>query len=182
MQPLKDYVILLSKKRMSSIRNRTVKRSSGDAAVAGTPIDFAVNENLQRIIDSDASSLYRRPWHRLERGMRLNRLRLFANEMAETRSLKPSEKDALLGLLTRALDKKLLNSKTSVEYDPEEEKIKEIKPLVMHPSSTGEVLFQLLEKKNAVTFRKRAATAGAAAGGGSAAAAVGEPAAAEPAA
>jgi 6-pyruvoyl-tetrahydropterin synthase len=32
--------------------------------------------------------------------------------------------------LSKALDKKLLNSKTSVEYDQEEEMIKEIKPLV----------------------------------------------------
>jgi hypothetical protein len=33
--------------------------------------------------------------------------------------------------------------------------IKEIKPLVMHVSATGEVLFQLLEKRNAVTFRRK---------------------------
>jgi hypothetical protein len=79
--------------------------------------------------------------------------------MATTRSLKEKESTALLALLTKALDKKLLNSKTAVEYDQEEEKIKEIKPLVMHQSATGEVLFQLLEKRNAVTFRKRSSAA-----------------------
>ena len=56
----------------------------------------------------------------------------------------------------KSLDKKMLNSKTSVEYDIEEECIKEIKPLVMHQAANGDVLFQLLEKRNAVTFRKRA--------------------------
>jgi hypothetical protein len=79
--------------------------------------------------------------------------------LATKRGLKDAEKQALLTLLTKSLDKKLLNSKTSVEYDQDEEAIKEIKPLVMHQSANGEVLFQLLEKRNAVTFRKRATAA-----------------------
>jgi hypothetical protein len=144
---------------MSANRNKTVRRSHD---VSANAIDFAVNEPLQRLIETEADSAYRKPWHRLERGLRLNRLRAFTEEMAGLRSLKGSETAALLTLLTKALDKKLLNSKVAVEYDVEEEKIKEIRPLVMHQSATGEVLFQLLEKRNAITFRKRpgAATAG----------------------
>ena len=95
----------------------------------------------------------------MERGLRLNRLRAFTEDLAVKRGLKDSEKQSLLTLLTKSLDKKMLNSKTSVEYDPDEEIIKEIKPLVMHQSATGEVLFQLLEKRNAVTFRKKATPA-----------------------
>jgi hypothetical protein len=37
----------------------------------------------------------------------------------------------------------------------EEEKIKEIKGLVTHRNSAGETLFQLLDRRNAVTFRRR---------------------------
>jgi hypothetical protein len=55
----------------------------------------------------------------------------------------------------KANDKKLLNSKNAVIYDADEQKIKEIKGLVMHRSSDGKVLFQVLEKRNAVTFRKK---------------------------
>ena len=145
---------------MASIRNKTVRRSTHD--VSANIIDFAVNDSLQRLIEAEAGTAYRRPWHRLERGLRLNRLRAFTEDLAVKRGLKDTEKVALLTLLTKSLDKKLLNSKTSVEYDPEEEAIKEIKPLVMHQSATGEVLFQLLEKRNAVTFRKRASTTTAA--------------------
>ena len=147
---------------MASIRNRTMRRSTHDDA-SGCTIDFAVNESLQRLIDAEASIAYKRPWHRLERGLRLNRLRLFVKDLGDKRSLKETERTNLLALLTKALDKKLLNSKTAVEYDPEEEKIKEIKPLVMHQSATGDVLFQILEKRNAVTFRKRSSAAAAAA-------------------
>ncbi len=143
----------------SFIRNRTVRKSTAMSDASANIIDFSVNESLQRLIEAEASSAFKKPWHRLERGLRLNRLRLFVNEMGERRGLKDSERVALLTLLTKALDKKILNSKLSVEYDLEQEKILEIKPLVMHQSSTGEVLFQLLEKRNAVTFRKRTSAA-----------------------
>jgi hypothetical protein len=85
----------------------------------------------------------------------MNRLRAFADDLTEKRGLKPAEQAALMQLLTRALDRKILNSKTSVLYDLEKEEITEIKPLIMHQNSQGEVLFQILEKRNAVTFRKR---------------------------
>ena len=136
-------------------RNKTVRRTAQD--ISANAIDFSINESLQSLIAAEAGIAYRRPWHRLERGLRLNRLRAFTEDMAVKRSLKDSEKQALLALLTKSLDKKMLNSKTSVEYDQEEEAIKEIKPLVMHQAANGEVLFQLLEKRNAVTFRKKAA-------------------------
>ena len=87
----------------------------------------------------------------------MNRIRGFVQDLAEKRGFKESEKESLLSLLMKSLDKKLLNSKTSVDYDTESELIKEIKPLVMHQAANGDVLFQLLEKRNAVTFRKRAA-------------------------
>lgn len=136
-------------------RNKTVRRTAQD--ISANAIDFSINESLQSLIAAEAGIAYRRPWHRLERGLRLNRLRAFTEDMAVKRSLKDSEKQALLALLTKSLDKKMLNSKTSVEYDQEEEAIKEIKPLVMHQAANGDVLFQLLEKRNAVTFRKKAA-------------------------
>lgn len=135
-------------------RNKTVRRTAQD--ISANVIDFSINESLQNLIAAEAGIAYRRPWHRLERGLRLNRLRAFTEDMAVKRSLKDSEKQALLALLTKSLDKKMLNSKTSVEYDQEEEAIKEIKPLVMHQAANGDVLFQLLEKRNAVTFRKKA--------------------------
>jgi hypothetical protein len=140
---------------MSSIRNRTVRKSTTHD-LSSNVIDFAISESLQRLIETEAGTAYKKPWHRLERGLRLNRLRAFTEDLASKRGLKDTERAALLTLLTKALDKKLLNSKTAVEYDMEAEMITEIKPLVMHQSSNGEVLFQLLEKRNAVTFRKRA--------------------------
>jgi len=140
---------------MATNRNKTFRKGTND--LSSNPIDFGENEPLQRMIEQEADSAYKKPWHRLERGLRMNRIRAFVDDLAQKRAFKDTEKQTLLALLMKALDKKLLNSKTAVEYSAEEECIKEIKPLVMHESADGNILFQLLEKRNAVTFRKRAA-------------------------
>ena len=50
-----------------------------------------------------------------------------------------------------------MNSKNSVIYDIDQEKILEIKNLVMHQNADGSYIFQLLDKplRNAVTMRKK---------------------------
>lgn len=136
-----------------SSRNKTLRKSHTD--VSGVKIDYSVNEGLQKLLETEANSAYRKPWHRLERGLRVNRLRLFCQDMKERRGLKENEYTNLFNLLIKALDKKGLNSKTEVIYDPLTERITEIKHLVMHQNAEGDVLFQLVEKRNAVTFRKR---------------------------
>lgn len=136
---------------MSNGRNKTQRRVSFDISGA----DYSVNESLNNMLMAEASSAYKRPWHRLDRGLRLNRIRAFAESFGKTRGLKESEQAALLTLLTKALDRKVLNSKTCVVYDMEKEEITEIKPLVMHQNAKGEILFQIMERRNAVTFRKR---------------------------
>ena len=138
-------------------RNKTLRRSTAsDLSGARVRTDYAVNENLQRLLDSEATTAYKKPWHRLERGLRINRIRQFCQDMMEKRQLKQTETDALFALLIKALDKKVLNSKTAVTYDVDTEKISEIKHLVMHQNAEGNVLFQIVEKRNAVTFRKKA--------------------------
>lgn len=145
-------------------RNKTLKRAhdlSGDIIgiqpVTRKHTGFDSDALLQ-FLDQDAGGAYKRQWHRLERGLRLNRLRKFSEEEAQRLHLSESEKQSLYTLLAKSLDKKLLNSKTSVIYDQEKETITEIKGLVMHRNSEGIVLFQLLDKQKAVTFRKKKTT------------------------
>ena len=145
-----------------SSRNKTLKRShdiSGDIISVNTrkTVTFE-SDSLLNFLDQDAGGAYKRQWHRLERGLRLNRLRKFADEEAGRLHLSDLEKLNLYSLLSKSLDKKLLNSKTSVIYDQEKESITEIKGLVMHRSSDGTVLFQLIDKQKAITFRKKKPT------------------------
>lgn len=135
---------------MNSARNKTLRKVPGDEMT-----DYSVNTPLESMLDNEAGLAYKKPWHRLERGLRLNRIRLFCDSLAVTRGLKPSETAALIQLLTKALDNKLLNSKTSIIYDIEKEEITEIKPLVMHPNANGDCLFQIIQPRKALTFRKQ---------------------------
>lgn len=139
-----------------AIRNKTLKKTV-DVSGAQLP-DQANTDSLIRFLDQDAGNAYKRQWHRLERGLRLNRLKKFSQEEAERLHLTDSERDALYSLLCKSLDKKLLNSKTSVFYDIQQERITEIKGLVMHTNSEGKNLFQLLDKQKGVTFRRKKTT------------------------
>lgn len=137
-------------------RNKTVRRHHD---LSGSTIfkDYSLNEGLQQMLQKESEVAFKKPWHRLERGMRLNRVKLFVDSMKDSKGLQENEVNGLYSLLMRALDKKLLNSKNSVIYDIEQEKILEIKNLVMHQKADGSYIFQLLDKplRNAVTMRKK---------------------------
>ncbi len=127
----------------SEIKNKTQRRLPNDEA------------SLNKMLDDSIKDAYKRPWHRLERGLRLNRLRAFVDEEKRKLNLTQFESATLLGVLQKALDKKLLNSKTTVVYDHEKEAILEIKGLVMHRAADGIMKFQMLEKKPGSTLRKK---------------------------
>ena len=77
---------------MSTSRNRTIRKSVND--ISGEAIDFSINDSLQKLIAAEAGNAYKRPWHRLERGLRLNRLRAFTEDLATKRGLKDVEKNS----------------------------------------------------------------------------------------
>ena len=127
----------------TDIKNKTQRRLPNDEA------------SLNKILDESVKDAYKRPWHRLERGLRLNRLRAFVEDEKHKLSLTQFESASLLSVLQKSLDKKLLNSKTTVVYDQEKESILEIKGLVMHRGADGIMRYQLLEKKPGATLRKK---------------------------
>lgn len=142
----------------SQARSKTLKKSydlSGQVLSTQEQPD-----SLLHFLEQEAGGAYKRPWHRLERGLRLNRLRKFSEDEARRLNLKEAEKIALYSLLIKSLDKKLLNSKTAVIYDPSKESITEIKGLVMHRSSDETVLFQIIDKQKGVTFRRKKTSQG----------------------
>ena len=137
-------------------RNKTVRKHH-DLSGATIFKDYSLNEGLQDLLKRESEVAFKKPWHRLERGMRLNRLRLFTESMKDSKGLQEIEALSLLQLVTKSLDKKLLNSKNSVVYDMDTERILEIKNLVMHQKADGTYIFQMLDKpiRNATTMRKK---------------------------
>lgn len=74
---------------------------------------------LERRVDNffeaeSAAVSLSKPWLRLERGLRLQKYRAFAEVYP---GLTPTEKESLYKVLMKANDAKLLNTKTTIQYE-----------------------------------------------------------------
>ena len=142
---------------MSDDRTKTQRRSLHEQTQEQAQ-ELGFYEKTFQMLSQDAGNALKRPWHKLERGLRIGRIREFVGRETERLKLSAEDSDTLFKLLLKGLDRKLLSSKAAVTYEPSVEQITEIKGLVAHLTSTGSTKFQLLEKKTGTTLRKRKET------------------------
>jgi hypothetical protein len=97
----------------------------------GIDSEIKVNkdESFKALLEDSAKEAYSRPWHRIERGLRLNRLRIFVEDISPQFNMTKDEKDTFFIFLQKALDKKLLNTLKIVNYDVDTQRIKLIRGL-----------------------------------------------------
>ena len=148
-------------------RNKTLKRptsaeakeeeSKSKANVDVVPAGSGERDPFRNLLDESAREAFRRPWHRLERGLRLNRLRMYMEEMSAQCSFIPEEKERFFAFLQNALDRKLLNTHKIVEYLPELQKIKSIKGLEVRRTPNGEAKWGFVRAKKADGTRRKKA-------------------------
>jgi hypothetical protein len=135
-------------------RNKTLKNSYGNLDISGA-LALGFSEKTFHALSNDAGNALKRPWHKLERGLRIGRLRDYVTRESEKLKLDDEDSDSLFKLLCKGLDRKMLSSKAAVTYDLDSEKITEIKGLVAHSQASGKTKYQLLEKKVGATQKKR---------------------------
>jgi hypothetical protein len=133
---------------------KTQRRPYGSLDISGA-MALGFYERTFQNLATDAENSLKRPWHKLERGLRIGRIREFVSREAERLKLDTEDTGTLFKLLTKALDRKLLSSKAAVTYDNVNEKITEIKGLVYHTDANNKTKFQILEKKAATTMKRR---------------------------
>ena len=110
---------------MESQRHKTQKKVNNDIQQ-----EITEKENtFKTLLEDSAREAYSRPWHRIERGLRLNRLRIYVEEVALSYTMTKDEKDAFFLFLQKSLDKKLLNTLKVVQYDQEKQRIITIRGL-----------------------------------------------------
>jgi len=139
-------------------RNKTQRKQHTDISTtldAGGAMALGFSEKTFQMLSQDAENALKRPWHKLERGLRIGRLREFVVREKDKIKLCDEDSDLLFKLLCKGLDRKLLSSKAAVTYDHALEQITEIKGLVAHTAATGHTKYQLLEKKIGSTLKKR---------------------------
>ena len=139
---------------MSEDRNKTQRNTFNALDISGA-LALGFSEKTFQTLNNDAANALKRQWHKLERGLRIGRLREYVAREKAKMNLSDEDSDALFKLLCKGLDHKLLSSKAAVTYDFAAEQITEIKGLVAHTTATGQVKYQLLEKKSGTTQKKR---------------------------
>jgi hypothetical protein len=148
-------------------RNKTLKRPTSAEGKgeeeSKTKVEVAQTGSVERdpfrnLLDESARDAFRRQWHRLERGLRLNRLRMYMEEMSAQCSFTSEEKERFFAFLQNALDRKLLNTHKIVEYLPELQKIKSIKGLEVRRTPNGEAKWGFVRVKKVDGTRRKKAT------------------------
>lgn len=107
----------------------------------------ATEETFKVLLEDSAREAYMRPWHRIERGLRLNRLRIYVEDVAPAHNMTKEEKESFFTYLQRALDKKLLNTLKVVQYSQETQRITAIKGLEVGRQSSGAMRWAFVTKK-----------------------------------
>ena len=69
---------------------------------------------MTTFFSAESAHAFQKPWLRLERGMRLQCFRTFAEEYPD---LTAEEKDTLYKALVKANDARLLNTKQQIQYE-----------------------------------------------------------------
>jgi hypothetical protein len=102
---------------------------------------------FKNLLEDSAREAYSRPWHRIERGLRLNRLRIFVEEITPQFNMTVTEKEGFFVFLQKALDKKLLNTLKVVNYDQEKQRITTIRGLEIKRNTEGVLKWGFNNKK-----------------------------------
>ena len=111
-------------------------------------------DRFKTLLDSGVEEAYKRPWHRIERGLRLNRLRIFIEEIAPEFSITDDEKKYLFIYLQKALDNRLLNTIKVVHYNQELQRITTIKGLELKRNQEGALKWAMRQKTEGTRKKK----------------------------
>jgi hypothetical protein len=96
-------------------KNSIQRRSSSPSSREETVHQNQPNENtFDTFFDAESASAFQKPWLRVERGLRMQRFKLFADQYP---GLSTVERQSLLKVLIHANDAKLLNTKQQIQYE-----------------------------------------------------------------
>lgn len=77
--------------------------------------EFSTESMLSALLDAESRTNSTAPWLRLDRGYRMKLLRSYIDKLTDYND---AERGEILAAVIEALDKKMLNSKSQISYDP----------------------------------------------------------------
>ena len=126
---------------MDAHRHKTQKKTNSENEIVEQ------DDKFKNLLEDSAREAYSRPWHRIERGLRLNRLRIFIEDVAPQFNMTKDERDNFFVFLQKSLDKKLLNTLKVVNYDQETQRITTIRGLEIKRNPEGVLKWGFSAKK-----------------------------------
>jgi len=102
-------------------------------------------ENMNKYLNEEKDQIFKQSWNRLDTGMKLNRLRIFTEDMSKEHKLSKEKQDELRKLLFDACRSNKLNKASDINYDQEECSIISIKNLEI--KDNGKISFTTSEVK-----------------------------------
>ena len=90
---------------------------------------FATDEDIKDLLNEEKKNSLRRPWNKLDTGIKINRLKLFCQKERIENSLSDLEEETLSKILILACHSNKINRNTDVQYNTETCEIDLIKPL-----------------------------------------------------
>ena len=102
-------------------------------------------ENMNKYLNEEKDQIFKQPWNRLDTGMKLNRLRIFTEDMTKQHKLSKEKQDELRKVLFEACRSNKLNKISEINYDKEECKVVSIKTLEI--KENGKISFTNAEVK-----------------------------------
>lgn len=109
-------------------------------------------ENMKKFLNEEKDQIFKQPWNRLDTGMKLNRLRIFTEDMTKQHKLSKEKQDELRKVLFEACRSNKLNKISEINYDKEECKIVSIKTLEI--KENGKISFTNAEVKKSKKTNK----------------------------
>lgn len=166
---LKGQKTRRNRRSVSPSRGGGAPPTSEDGVTAGPvgPVHGGLDKNINSFLNAEFASAFLRPWLRLERGLRLQKFRAFADEYP---GLSAEEKEALNKVLVKANDARALNTKQQITY--EDGKIQSIRGLRMTRVGDAPATFKIDTTVTRAVTKKKSASKDAAAKEDSASASV----------
>jgi|TARA_B110000285_G_C15071884_1_gene588439 hypothetical protein len=103
-------------------------------------------EQIKQLLNDEKDLIFKKPWNRLDMGMKLNRIRLFSESQAKEHKLSKEKQEELRKILADACRGNKLNKLPDVNYDTELCSIIAVKNLEI---KDGKIYFNLGEVKKA---------------------------------
>lgn len=115
---------------MLKVKNTRRQRRSASPPLPQSTVDVpdavTSRQGMASFFDAESANAFMKPWLRLERGLRLQKLRQFSEEYP---GLSAEERETLNRVLVKANDARVLNTKQQIQY--EEGRIQSIRGLRM---------------------------------------------------